>query len=159
MLNRFKMAKHFELSIEKGRLSYQRNEQSIETEQALDGIYVIRTSEPATELSSADAVRQYKNLGRAEEAFRCFKGIDIRVRPIRHRTQQHVRAHIFLCMLAYYVEFHMRQALAPLLFDDEEVEQDRKRRDPVKPARPSASAERKRLSKQSAHGFPAHWSC
>ena len=156
VLHRFKMGKHFELSIEKGRLSYQRNEQSIETEQALDGIYVIRTSEPAAELSSADAVGQYKNLGRVEEAFRCFKGIDIRVRPIRHRTEQHVRAHIFLCMLAYYVEFHMRQALAPLLFDDEEVEQDRKRRDPVKPARPSASAERKRLSKQTAHGFPVH---
>jgi hypothetical protein len=156
VLHRFKMGKHFEVSIEKGRLSYQHNEQSIETEQALDGIYVIRTSEPAAELSSADAVRQYKNLGRVEEAFRCFKSIDIRVRPIRHRTEQHVRAHIFLCMLAYYVEFHMRQVLAPLLFDDEEVEQDRKRRDPVKPARPSASAERKRLSKQTAHGFPAH---
>ena len=156
VLGRFKMSKHFELSIEEGRLSYQRNEQSIETEQALDGIYVIRTSEPATTLCSADAVRQYKNLGRVEEAFRCFKGIDIRVRPIRHRTEQHVRAHIFLCMLAYYVEFHMRQALAPLLFDDEEVEQDRKRRDPVKPARPSPSAERKRLSKRTEEGLPAH---
>ena len=155
-LSRFKMGKHFELSIEKGSLSYQRNQPSIETEKALDGIYVIRTSEPATHLCSADTVRQYKNLGRVEEAFRCFKGIDIRVRPIRHRTEQHVRAHIFLCMLAYYLEFHMREALAPLLFDDQEVEQDRKRRDPVAPATPSASAERKRQSKRTAEGFPAH---
>jgi transposase len=156
VLNRFKMGKHFELSIETRHFSYARNVQSIETEQALDGIYVIRTSEPARRLCSADAVRQYKNLGRVEEAFRCFKGIDIRVRPIRHRTPQHVRAHIFLCMLAYYVEFHMRQALAPLLFEDEEVQEDRKRRDPVKPAKPSASAEAKRRSKRSENGLPAH---
>ena len=155
-LSRFKMGKHFELSIEKGSLSYQRNQQSIETEKALDGIYVIRTSEPAAHLCPEDTVRQYKNLGRVEEAFRCFKGIDIRVRPIRHRTEQHVRAHIFLCMLAYYLEFHMREALAPLLFDDHEVEQDRKRRDPVAPATPSPSAERKRQSKRTVDGFPAH---
>ena len=156
VINRYKMDKHFNLIIEDGNFEFQRNEESIATEQALDGIYVIRTSEKSDALNSADAVRQYKNLGRVEEAFRCFKGIDIRIRPIRHRTEHHVPAHIFLCMLAYYVEFHMREALAPLLFDDEEVEQDRKRRDPVNPAKPSESAKLKRHSKQTADGMPAH---
>jgi transposase len=156
VLNRFKMAKHFDVTIEAGRMSWQRNQQAVETEEALDGIYVIRTSEPAAELASEDTVRQYKNLGRVEEAFRCFKSIDIRVRPIRHRTEEHVRAHIFLCMLAYYVEFHMRQALAPVLFDDEHVEEDRKHRDPVKPAKPSISAELKRATKRTQEGFAVH---
>ena len=97
----------------------------------LDGIYVIRTSEPPSRLSAADTVRSYKYLAQVERAFRCLKGIDILVRPIRHRDEQRVKAHLFLCMLAYYVEWHMRKALAPLLFDDEQLDQDRKNRDPV----------------------------
>ena len=85
----------------------------------LDGIDIVRTSEPATRLSPEDTVRGYKDLARVEQAFRCLEGIDLRVRPIRHRTEDHVRAHIFLCVLAYYVEWHLRQAWMELLFQDE----------------------------------------
>ena len=107
---------------------------------------MIRTSEPASRFSAEDTVRSYKNLAQVEHAFRCLKGIDLLVRPIRHRDEQRVRAHLFLCMLAYYVEWHMRQALAPLLFDDEQLRRDRATRDPVAPAQASASAQRKRSS-------------
>jgi len=88
----------------------------------LDGIYVIRTNESKNRISAEDAVRSYKNLEKVESAFRCIKGLDLLIRPIFHRTEGHVKAHIFLCMLAYYVEWHMRQALAPLLFQDEELD-------------------------------------
>ena len=89
----------------------------------LDGIYIVRTSQPDERLSAPDAVRNYKSLAIVERAFRCLKGVDLLVRPIHHRTEDHVRAHVFLCMLAYYVEWHMRQAWAPLLFHDEELSQ------------------------------------
>ena len=91
----------------------------------LDGIYVIRTSEPAERLTAADGVRSYKRLALVEQAFRCLKGIDLLVRPIHHRTADRVRAHILLCLLAYYVEWHLRQAWEPLLFEDEELAEDR----------------------------------
>ena len=107
-----KMAKHFDWDIAQGRLKWSRNEESIEREKQLDGFYVIRTSEPQERLSPQDAVRNYKKLAQVERAFRTLKGIDLRVRPIFHRTEDHVRAHIFLCLLAYYVEWHMRAALA-----------------------------------------------
>ncbi|MHC4181394.1 MAG: IS1634 family transposase [Planctomycetota bacterium] len=156
VIHRFKMAKHLQLTIEDGRFEWRRDPESIAAEEDLDGIYVIRTSEPAERLSPEDAVRGYKGLSHVEQAFRTLKGLDVRIRPIRHRTEDHVRGHIFLCLLAYYVEWHMRRTLAPLLFDDEELPQARKRRDPVKPARPSASARRKKTTLQTADGFPVH---
>lgn len=156
VIHRFKMAKHMQLSIEDGRFEWRRDQESIAAEEALDGIYVIRTSEPAERLSPEDAVRGYKGLTKLEQGFRTLKGLDLRIRPIRHRTEDHVRGHMFLCMLAYYVELHMRRALAPLLFDDEELPQARKRRDPVKPARPSASARRKKTTLRTSDAFPVH---
>ena len=156
VLNRFKMAKHFILTLEEGRFQWARNQVSIQAEAQLDGIYVIRTSESKQHFSASDTVRCYKSLAQVERAFRCLKGLDLRVRPIRHRTEDHVRAHIFLCLLAYYVEWHLRQAWASLLFADQELEQDRPRRDPVAPARPSASVISKKALRQTADGLPIH---
>lgn len=154
--HRYKVAKHFHLTIEDNRFHWQRNQQSLAREQALDGLYVVRTSEPVERLSSDNVVRQYKDLRLVEQAFRCLKGMDILVRPIRHRTDDHVRAHIFLCFLAYYVQWHMRKAWAPLLFEDEELDANRWRRDPVAPAKPSRSARRKKTTRLTADGFPVH---
>jgi transposase len=151
-----KMRKHFKLVMEDGRFSYERNAESIRREEALDGFYVIRTSESRETMTAADAVRNYKRLAEAERVFRTLKSLDIRIRPIRHRTENHVRAHIFLCLLTYYVEWHMRRALAPMLFDDEERETSRMERDPVAPARPSASADAKRRSRESNDGLELH---
>lgn len=156
VINRYKVGKHFDLVIEEGVFRWERNEQSIEQEAALDGVYVIRTSEPAKRLSSEDTVRSYKGLGRVEQGFRCLKGIDIRVRPIHHREHPRVRAHVFLCLLAYYVEWHMREALKPLLVDDEELTQNRKTRDPVARAEPSLSARRKKAERITSDGLPVH---
>jgi len=154
VLGRHKMAKHFRLAIADGSFRWERDTAAIEREQQLDGIYVIRTSERAAELSAGDCVRTYKRLTLVEQAFRCLKGLDLLVRPIRHRVAARVRAHLLLCMLAYYVEWHMRRALRPLLFDDEELEQDRQERDPVKPAQPSEAAQAKRRARQTAAGLP-----
>jgi transposase len=156
VLNRFKMGKHFELTIQEGLLRYARREAQIQRETQLDGIYVIRTSEPRSRLSAENTVRSYKNLAQVEIAFRCLKSIDLLVRPIRHRDEQRVKAHLFLCMLAYYVQWHMRKALAPLLFEDEQLDQDRKIRDPVAPAKPSALAKRKKFVRLTAEGLPIH---
>lgn len=156
VVNRFKMAKHFELTIQDATFGYARRQQQIQHEAQLDGIYVIRTSEPRSRLSAEDTVRSYKSLAQVEHAFRCLKGIDILVRPIRHRDEQRVKAHLFLCMLAYYVEWHLRKALAPLLFDDEQLDQDRKSRDPVAPAKPSASAKKKKTVRLTTDGLPIH---
>ena len=156
VLNRFKVGKHFTLKIEDGVFEWSRCEESIRREKALDGIYVIRTSEPKERLSAEDVVRKYKSLAQVERAFRTLKGLEIRVRPIRHRREVRVRAHVFICMLTYYVEWHMRKALAPLLFDDEELDEERKNRDPVAPARQSASAKRKKTSRRTPNGFPVH---
>ena len=120
------MAKHFTLTIRDGHLGWARKEDAITKEELLDGIYVIRTSEPAERLTAADGVRSYKRLALVEQAFRCLKGIDLLVRPIHHRTADRVRAHILLCLLAYYVEWHLRQAWEPLLFEDEELVVDRR---------------------------------
>jgi transposase len=118
VVNRHKVGKHFSLHMADGVFRWERDETSIAQEAALDGIYVIRTSEPKKRLSAQDTVRSYKNLGQVEQVFRCLKGIDIRVRPIHHREGPRVRAHVFLCLLAYYVEWHMRRALSSLLFDE-----------------------------------------
>ena len=149
-----KMAKHFILMIGDGRFEFERDLKKIEEEQRLDGIYIIRTGEAAERLSAEDAVRTYKSLGQVEQAFRCLKGVDLRIRPIRHRTEDHVRAHIFLSMLAYYVEWYMRKALAPILFEDEELDEQRWSRDPVAKAHPSQSVRRKKQEKTDPNGWP-----
>jgi transposase len=156
IINRFKMGKHFELSITDGQFSYTRRTDAIEREAEVDGIYVIRTSESKQSLSAEDAVRSYKNLAQVERVFRTFKGLDIRIRPIHHRTAERVRAHIFICLLAYYVEWHLRQVLAPLLFDDETLAFDRKQRDPVAPAEPSTAAKNKKVARTTEDGLPIH---
>jgi hypothetical protein len=137
-------------------LAWSRRQEAIEQEAKLDGIYVLRTSESSECLSAQDTVRSYKSLAEVERAFRCVKGIDLLVRPIRHRTEERVPAHIFLCLLAYYVEWHLRCAWAPLLFEDEERREQRQRRDPVLAAAPSASAQAKRQSHETREGLPVH---
>ena len=119
-LRRYKVGKHFDTESTDDSFSYARNEGRIAEEAALDGIYVIRTNVPAGELPAEEAVRSYKGLSRIERAFRSYKTVDLKVRPVHHRLEGRVRAHVFLCMLAYYVEWHMRRALAPLLFDDDD---------------------------------------
>lgn len=156
VINHYKMAKHVAVTIDGGRLTWTRREEGIQQEARLDGFYVIRTSVAAGHLSAADAVRHYKGLARVERAFRCLKGIDLRVRPIHHRTEDHVRAHIFLCVLAYYVEWHLRHAWAPLLFADETLDTDRLTRDPVAPAAPSPGVRRKKAQRQTPEGLPVH---
>jgi hypothetical protein len=153
-LNRYKVAKHFTLEIADSHLRWSRKEDSIGREKALDGVYIIRTPEPAQALSTEDAVRAYKQLGDVEKAFRTLKGLDLRMRPIHHRLDTRVRAHMFLCMLAYYVEWHMREALAPLLFVEEDLALARATRDPVAQATPSESAQAKKNSKRSHDGLP-----
>jgi transposase len=155
-LGRHKMGKHFLYTVGAGKLQWSRREQTIEQEAQLDGIYVIRTSESGERLSAADTVRSYKSLAQVERAFRTLKGVDLLIRPIRHRTEDRVPAHIFLCLLAYYVEWHIRQAWAPLLFEDEQLAQERRWRDPILPATCSPSAQEKKVTRQTADGFPAH---
>jgi transposase len=157
VLGRFKMGKHYQIRIEEGGFGYQRKADSIEREKKLDGIYVIRTNVPAASMSTNDVVRSYKQLSGVERAFRSLKTVDLHVRPIHHRLADRVRAHVFLCMLAYYVEWHMREKLAPLLFDDHDKAAAQARRDSmVKPAKRSAAAERKALTKQTAQAEPVH---
>lgn len=156
VLGRYKVGKHFACKIAESSFTWSRRAQSIEQEEKLDGIYVLRTSEPVERLSAEDTVRSYKSLAEVERAFRCLKGIDLLVRPIRHRSEDRVPAHIFLCVLAYYVEWHLRRAWAPLLFEDEERWEERKRRDPILPAKPSDSVQRKKRSQQTVDGLPVH---
>ena len=156
VLSRYKVGKHFELTIGGGIFRWARRAESVEQEAKLDRIYVLRTSEPQERLSAEDTVRGYKNLAHVERAFRCLKGLDLLVRPIRHRTEERVPAHIFLCLLAYYVEWHMRKAWAPLLFEDEDVDEDRKVRDPIAPAKPSKSVRQKKAARLTADGLPVH---
>jgi len=156
VINRYKMAKHFEWTIEDDCFRWHRRKESIRAEAELDGIYVVRTSEPKARLSAEDAVRGYKSLAQVERVFRCMKGTDLRVRPIYHHTEDHVRAHIFLCLLAYYVEWHLRAAWAPLLFQDEELPQARQTRDAVAPAQSSAKVKAKKGDRQTADGLAVH---
>jgi len=157
VLDRYKMRKHFQLTIEDTNFSFTRDEESIAREAALDGIYVIRTSVSATALSADEAVRSYKRLAQVERAFRSLKSVDLKVRPIHHRLEQRVRAHILLCMLAYYVEWHMRQTLAPILFDDDDpAAAQAARSSVVAPAQRSPRAQRKALTKLSANDCPLH---
>ena len=156
VLGRHKMGKHFEWEVDNGRLRYQRNAERIEAEAHLDGIYVLRTSEPATRLSSHDTVRTYKGLADVERWFRTLKGLEVRVRPIRHREERRVRAHLFVCLLAGYVEWHLRRAVAPLLFDDETLEAARRTRDPVAAAKPTPRAREKKARRRTDDGLALH---
>jgi hypothetical protein len=157
VLGRFKVAKHFELTIAEDHFSYRRNPRTIAEETALDGIYVIRTSLTTQLLNAQDTVLSYKRLGQVERAFRSLKSVDLKVRPIYHRLADRVRAHVFLCMLAYHVEWHMRRALAPMLFDDDDkAAAARQRPSPVAKAQRSAKAERKAHTKLTAEGTPVH---
>jgi transposase len=157
ILNRYKMGKHFQLRIEEDSFHYERKEANIEREQSLDGIYVIRTSVKAEALSSQQVVASYKSLSGVERAFRSLKTVDLHVRPIHHRLPDRVRAHILLCMLAYYVEWHMRQLLAPLLFDDHDKHQAQAARvSVVAPARRSDAARRKAAARKTDEGMTVH---
>ena len=156
VINRKKVAKHFSVEIDDGSFSFSRKTESILREQNLDGIYVIRTGEPVERISAEDAVRNYKSLQQVERAFRSLKGIDLLVRPIHHRTADHVRAHIFLCMLAYYIEWQMRKDLAPVLFDDEQLDQMRRTRDPVSPVRSSSKTRKKKNIRVTMGGLAIH---
>ena len=157
LLGRSKVAKHFQLRIEEDHFSYQRDQARIDREAALDGIYVIRTSLPREKSSRQETVLRYKSLALVERAFRSFKSVDLKVRPIRHHAAERVRAHVFLCMLAYYVEWHMRQALAPILFDDEDREAGQAQRDSVvAPAQRSPQAQHKAQRKRTDDGLPVH---
>jgi len=156
-LHRFKVAKHFEITISETQFGYRRKQDSIQAEARLDGIYVLRTSVPAEVMDAAGTVRAYKGLAAVERAFRCLKTVDLHVRPIYHRLDSRVRAHVLLCMLAYYVEWHMRQALAPLLFaEDDPAGAARRRGSPVEPATRSESAERKAATQRRSGDQPVH---
>jgi transposase len=155
VINKYKVAKHIQLEIHDDRLAFSLKEAQIAAEAALDGLYVIRTSVPPARLDAADTVRSYKQLSGVERAFRSLKTLDLKVRPIYHRLEERVRAHIFLCLLAYYVEWHMREAWRPLLFADED-QAAKRTRDPVAPAQRSAGALRKVHAKVLDDGTPVH---
>jgi transposase len=156
-LGRYKMGKHFQLQIRDEGFSYERDQQSMEREAALDGIYVLRTSVPTTRLSAQETVQAYKRLSGVERAFRSLKSIDLKIRPIHHRLADRVRAHVLLCMLAYYVEWHMRERLAPLLFDDPQpATGEAMRKSVVAPAQRSPQAEDKARRKKTDNGLPVH---
>ena len=155
VVNKYKVAKHFELSIQEQRFDFKVLETQVAAEAALDGIYVIRTSLAKKQMSSADTVRNYKGLCEVERAFRSLKSVDLKIRPIHHRLEDRVRAHILLCMLAYYVEWHMREAWRELMFADEDL-QAKSRRDPVAPAQRSPAALQKITERTLEDGSAVH---
>ena len=155
--HRRKVAKHFDIAIADTSLSFTRNHAAIAAEAALDGFYVLRTSVPADALDAAGTVRAYKSLAGVERAFRSLKTVDLDIRPIFHWASPRVRAHVFLCMLAYHLEWHMRQALAPMLFDDHDrAAGEVLRPSPVAKAQPSPAARRKANTKRTDDGLPVH---
>ena len=157
VLNRHKVGKHFELTISDNGCWYRRNEARITAEAQLDGINVIRTSVKSETLTSEGTVRAYKDLSTVERAFRCLKTVDLKVRPIFHWLDDRIRAHVFLCMLAYYVEWHLREKLAPLLFDDHERDEAEATRASIVRAAPRSDAARvKDKTKQTEEGLPVH---
>lgn len=157
VIGRRKVAKHFRITITDDGLGFARDEASIATEAALDGLYVLRTNVPAEDLSAAQAVAAYKGLAHVERAFRSIKTVDIVLRPVFHWAAPRVRAHVLLCMLAYYLEWNMRQALAPMLFDDHDrAAAEALRSSPVAKAQPSPAAKRKAKTKRTDDGLPVH---
>jgi transposase len=155
VVNKYRMAKHFALDITDTKLQWSRRQEQIDAEAALDGLYIIRTSVQREAMDAPSCVRNYKSLAQVERAFRSLKTVDLKVRPIHHRTADRVRAHILLCMLAYYVEWHMREAWRGLLFADTEQEI-KQTRDPVAPAQRSASAKAKVAARELEDGTPVH---
>jgi transposase len=155
VVNQYRVAKHFDLTIEDNTFTFARKIEHIAAEAALDGIYIIRTSVPTTQMDAPQCVRNYKSLANVERAFRSLKTVDLKVRPIHHRTADRVRAHIFLCMLAYYVEWHMREAWRALMFADTD-QQAKTVRDPVAPAKRSKAALAKVASHTLDDGTPTH---
>ena len=157
VLGRFKMGKHFQITIEDDAFRWQRDEAAIAAETHLDGIYIVRTTVHADALPAAEVVRSYKSLSNVERAFRSIKTAELNIRPIHHHKADRVRAHVLLCMLSYYVEWHMRRALAPILFDDNDRAAAEARRDSVvAPARRSERAEKKAATKRTERGEPVH---
>jgi len=157
VLDKFKMRKHVRVRIEDQSFSYERDQESIAREAALDGFYVVRTSVAREVLSPEDTVRAYKSLSSAERAFRTLKSVDLNVRPIYHRLPNRVKAHVFLCMLAYHVEWHMKRALAPMLFEDDRKEEaEALRGSVVRPARRSPGALAKSQKRHTEDGMPTH---
>ena len=149
VINKYKVGKHFEIEIKEGFLAFHRKQDSIDAEAKLDGIYIIRTSVPQEHLTAEEAVKSYKQLSVVEQAFRSLKTVDLKIRPIGHYLEDRVRSHIFLCMLAYYVEWHMRQQLAPMLFDDDDKQaSEQLRSSPVRDAQPSPKAKHKATTKK-----------
>jgi hypothetical protein len=157
VFNAHKMRKHFDLTITDDAFSFTRKSAAIAVEAATDGLYVVRTSLPEATLGDADTIRSYKSLTRVERAFRCLKTVDLHVRPVYHWLEGRVRAHVFLCMLAYYLEWHMRQRLGPMLFDDTDPDEaEARRRSVVAPAQRSKAAISKQTTGLTADGLPVH---
>jgi hypothetical protein len=157
VLDRHKMAKHFTLDIADNRFGFARKTEEIAAEAALDGIYVVRTSLPATVLDDPTTVRSYKSLSLVERAFRCLKSVDLQIRPVYHWLADRVRAHVFLCMLAYYLEWHMRQRLAPMLYDDTDKDAaEAQRASVVAKAERSPDAVTKQTTGRTEDGLPVH---
>ncbi|HYP36405.1 MAG TPA: IS1634 family transposase [Stellaceae bacterium] len=157
VLDRHKMAKHFTLDIADNRFGFARKTEEVAAEAALDGIYVVRTSLPATVLDDPTTVRSYKSLSLVERAFRCLKSVDLQIRPVYHWLADRVRAHVFLCMLAYYLEWHMRQRLAPMLYDDTDKDAaEAQRASVVAKAARSPAAITKQSTGQTEDGLPVH---
>lgn len=155
VVHKYHVATHVALDIDDTRFAFRIRDDQVAQEAALDGLYVLRTPIPAPQMAAADVVRSYKSLSTVERAFRSLKTIALKVRPLHHRLADRVRSHIFLCLLAYYVEWHMRDAWRPLLFADED-QAAKTRRDPVAPATRSAEAERTALTHRLPDGTPAH---
>ena len=157
VLDKHKMAKHFALDITDTRFSFARKTDEITVEAALDGLYVVRTSLPAAALDDTATVRSYKSLGLVERAFRCIKTVDLQIRPVYHWLADRVRAHVFVCMLAYYLEWHMRQRLAPMLYDDTDKNAaEAQRSSVVAKAERSPAAVTKQTTGRTDDGLPVH---
>ena len=157
VINRHKMAKHFLITITDESFTFQRNAEKIAAEEQLDGIYIVRSNVEPEQFDAAQTVRAYKDLSKVERAFRYLKSVDLQVRPLHHRREDRVRAHVLLCMLAYYVEWHMRRALAPMLFDDHDpAAAERQRASVVAPARRSPAARAKAARKRTDDALPVH---
>ena len=157
IIHQYKMAKHFSLKITDDSFRYTRKTEAIAAEAALDGLYIVRTNLSAEQLDAQNTVRTYKRLSTVERAFRSIKTVDLKVRPVFHHTAERVRTHVFLCMLAYYVEWHMRERLKPILFDDDQAAAAQTRRTSiVAPATRSDSARKKAARKRTPDGLPVH---
>ena len=155
VIDKCKMAKHFQLTITDKAFAYRRNEEQIRAEAALDGIYVVRTSVETKQMNAERVVETYKSLAKVERAFRCLKTVDLSLRPIYHRNEDRIRSHVFICMLAYYVEWHMREQLKPVLFEDEDrLSAANSRPSVVAPAQRSVSAKRKDQNRRTEDGHP-----